>query len=172
MPPRGLILRFTGQPEATRTTLASLTTQELQQRGWNIETLAGEHSGEENVFMQHLRRVYASGIHSDTIAFAAFQSTIPQTTEGSEELLVAVELRTPKYEEANENVRDSDRTPKHLNVTKIVLPPDIEPKQGVADILAKLEGLGLVAGSASQDSLYSEDDEATIRSRLEALGYL
>ena len=135
MPPRKLILGFAGLPSATRTTIASLTAQELKQRGWNIETLEGEH-------------------------LTALQSTAPQTPEGNVEAFVEVELGLPEPEEAD------------LNLTKIVLRPDAEPEQNAADLLSKLEGLGLVAGSSPQDSLYDEDDEAMLRSRLEALGYL
>ena len=58
------------------------------------------------------------------------------------------------------------------HVTKIVLPADDEPERCVAEIFAKLEGLELIAAPASKDSSYDEDDEAMIRSRLEALGYL
>ena len=186
MPPRGLILWFTGLPSATRTTIASLTAQVLKQRGWNIETLEGEHSpadwisvlknskGDEDAFIQHLRRVCASGIHNEAIALVALQSTAPQTPESRVQAFVEVELGIPKYEEVDESrkVVEGDRTSEDLNLTKIVLQPDAEPEQGVADILSKLEGLGLVAGSSLKDSVYDEDDEAMIRSRLEALGYL
>jgi hypothetical protein len=49
---------------------------------------------------------------------------------------------------------------------------EVESEQSVADILSKLEALELISRSASRDSSYDEDDEATIRQRLEALGYL
>lgn len=49
---------------------------------------------------------------------------------------------------------------------------EVEAEQSVADIIAKLAALELIAGSTSKTSPYDEDDEATIRQRLEALGYL
>lgn len=151
MPPRGLTLRFSGQPNATRTAIADLTAQELKRRGWNIETLEGEHFSSNGA------------IHNETTALLARRPTAPQTPEDSVEAFVEVELGISN---------DESRTSEQLNFTKIVLKPDIEPAQGVAEILSKLESLGWVAGSSTQESLYDEDDEAMIRSRLEALGYL
>lgn len=49
---------------------------------------------------------------------------------------------------------------------------EVGPEKSVADILSRLEAQELIAGSASRDSSYDEDDEAAIRQRLEALGYL
>ena len=49
---------------------------------------------------------------------------------------------------------------------------EVEPEQSVADVLSKLEALELIDRSGSSDSSYDEEDEETIRQRLEALGYL
>jgi len=49
---------------------------------------------------------------------------------------------------------------------------EVGSEQSVADILSELEALELITGPASRDSYYDEDDEETIRQRLEALGYL
>ena len=81
---------------------------------------------------------------------------------GNVEAFVEVEIGIPTGEQ-DDGSRDS---------RKIFLPPDAEPEASVADILAKLESLELIAAPASENSSYDEDDEATIRSRLEALGYL
>ena len=49
---------------------------------------------------------------------------------------------------------------------------EVEPEQSASEVLSKLEALELIARSGSNDSSYDEDDEETIRQRLEALGYL
>ena len=177
MTSKGFVLSFTGLPSATKPTIASLTGQELSQRGYNIELLAGQPSatdwisvlnnseGDEDDYIRELRRVCASGTANEAIVLAAVKSKVPQTLadlRGSVEALVEVEIGTPDYEKGDES----------LNFTKIFLQPDAEPEQSVADILVKLEGLELIPAAAPENSSYDEDDEALIRSRLEALGYL
>lgn len=171
MPSKGFVISFTGLPSASRTTIASLTGHELKQRGYNIEPLVGQPSATnwtsvlENSKDDELRRVYASAISNEAIVLAAVKSEVPQTLgdlSDSVEAFVEVEIGIPTDEQ-----RDESR-----NFTKFFLPPDAEPESSVADILAKLEGLELIAAPASENSSYDEDDEAMIRSRLEALGYL
>lgn len=148
MPSKGFVLSFTGLPSTTRTTIASRTGQELEQRGYNIEPLAGQPSAS-----------------NEAIVLAAVKSDVPQTLEdlrGDVEAFVEVEIGIPTGEQD-----DASR-----NLKKIFLPPDAEPESSVADILAKLEGLELIAAPMSENSSYDEEDEAMIRSRLEALGYL
>lgn len=149
MPSKGFVVSFTGLPSTTRTTIASLTGHELKQRGYNIEPLAGE----------------PSGISNEAIVLAAVKSEVAQTLEdlrGNVEAFVEVEIGITTGEQ-DDGSRD---------FTKIFVPPDAEPETSVADILAKLEGLELIAAAASDNSSYDEEDEAMIRSRLEALGYL
>jgi hypothetical protein len=96
---------------------------------------------------------------------AAVKSEVPQTLEdlsGSVEAFVEVEIGIPTDEQGDES----------RNFTKFFLLPHAEPEPSVANILAKLEGLELIAAPAAENSSYDEDDEAMIRSRLEALGYL
>ena len=66
-------------------------------------------------------------------------------------------MSTTKYGEGDEShdAVKGNRADEELNLTKTVLQPGAEPEQG-----------------APKDSDYDDDDEAMIRSRLEALGYL
>lgn len=179
MPPKGFVLWFTGPRSATRTTIANLTGHELKQRGYNIEPLVGQSSvtdwisvlnnskADEDDYTQQLRRVCASGISNEGIVLAALKSEVPRTLEDlrcSVEAFVEVETGAPNHEQGDES--------QNLNFTKIFLQPDAEPEQCVVDIVAKLEDLKLIVAPAPENSSYDEDDEATIRSRLEALGYL
>jgi len=177
MTSKGFVLSFTGLPSATKPTIASLTGHELNQRGYNIEPLAGQPSatdwlsvlnnseGDEDDFIRQLRRICAS---NEAVVLAALKSEVPQTLadlRSNVEAFVEVEIGTPNHEEGE--VKGEG-----LNLTKIFLQPDAEPEQSVAEILVKLEGLELIAAPAAENSSYDEDDEALIRSRLEALGYL
>src|SRR5215212_6589550 len=152
MPTGRFFLAFTDLPNETRPTLAGLIAHELKQRGWKAEAVDDQSS---NV----VRR-----LGGEAIVLAAINSNNP---EAPDSLVRFVEVGIgPKDEKSN--TLDGE----HLDVTKIVLPADAEPKRSVAEILSKLEGMGLLGGPAPKDSSYDEDDEAVIRSRLEALGYL
>jgi len=152
MPTGRFFLAFTDLPNETRTTLAGLTAHELKQRGWK----AGAVDDQSSNFVRRLG--------GEAIVLAAINSNNP---EAPDSLVAFVEIGIgPKDEKSN--TLDGE----HLDVTKIVLPADAEPERSVAEILSKLEGMGLIAGPVPKDSSYDEDDEAVIRSRLEALGYL
>ena len=54
---------------------------------------------------------------------------------------------------------------------EVVVNTDVElPEESAAKILAKLEQLGYIAGSATES--YTEEDEEEVRRRLESLGYV
>jgi len=171
MLPRGFVLWFRGPASETRTTIGSLTTHELKQRGCNVEILDGQSAAtdwmaglgnakdDDDAYIRHLQRVSTSVINNEAIALVVVKSDAPRV-----EALVEVDIGTPKEEEGGDE---------NLNLTKLVLQSSAGPEQSVAEILSKLESLDLIAGQASRDSSsYDEDDEATIRQRLEALGYL
>jgi hypothetical protein len=161
MPARGFVLSFTGPAAVNTSTIANLTEHELKQRGWNIQRLDSQSSA-----------IVLAVINSNTLE-------TPENLRDSLDTVVEVVIRTSTNEEhsatekrSTNEERDNEVEDQHRNLTKIVLPPDAEPEQCVADIFSKLEGLELIAGPGPKDSSYDEDDEATIRSRLEALGYL
>ena len=170
MPLKDFVLSLTGLQSATRTAIANLTAHELKQRGYNIEPLAGQPSAIDWISLlrnskddeqEPLRRVCESG---EAIVLAAIKSKITQTVEDLRNIEAFVEIEI--------GITNDEKGDESRNFTKIFLPPEASPEQSVAEILAKLEGLELITARASENSSYDEDDEAMIRSRLEALGYL
>ena len=83
-------------------------------------------------------------------------------------------LENSKGDDALAVVAHESNTPQTLEdlCRSVEVKVEVEPEQSVAVILSKLETLELITGSASRNSSYDEDDEETIRQRLEALGYL
>ena len=83
-------------------------------------------------------------------------------------------LENLKGDEAIAVVAFESNTPQTVEdlCSSVEVKVEVKSEQSAADILLELETLGLIARSTSSDSPYDEDDEATIRQRLEALGYL
>jgi len=188
---RGFTLCFTGLPSAVKKTIAEMTANELNRRGYKVQTFDDETSGarlkssldhpknNEEADIQRIERVCDLGMGNDAIVIVAVNPQSSGTLEDLRQILqplVEIEIRGSSHRSRDDesgNAGDVDSVHEQLISSKVVVEGDTDKlEQSVAHILSRLEDLELIARLTPKDSSYDEEDEQVIKSRLESLGYL
>src|ERR1044071_1748769 len=199
---KGVTLWFTGLSGAGKTTLARIVEEELRARGHKVEVLDGDvvrtnqtkglgfSKEDRDTNIRRIGFVCNLLARNDCIAIAAAISPyrdIRDEVRRSTGAFVEVFVKCPINVLAERDVKGLYKRAiageiKHFTgiddpyeeplAPEIIVETDNEtPEQSAARILARLEELQYITAGSELDS-YSDEDEAEVRRRLEALGYV
>src|ERR1044071_4181522 len=169
---KGLPLWFTGLSGAGKTTLARLLESELRARGHKVEVLDGDvvrtnlskglgFSQEYRDIRDEVRR--STGAFVEVFVKCPINVLAERDVKGLYKRAIAGEI---KHFTGIDDPYEEPLAP------EIIVETDNEtPEQSAARILARLEELQYITAGSELDS-YSDEDEAEVRRRLEALGYV
>jgi adenylyl-sulfate kinase len=198
---KGVTLWFTGLSGAGKTTLARIVENELRRRGHKVEVLDGDvvrtnlskglgfSKEDRDTNIRRIGFVCNLLTRNDVIAIAA---AISPYRDGRDEVrrdigaFVEVYVKCPIDVLAERDVKGLYKRAlageiKHFTgiddpyeaplAPEVIVETDIEtPDESAARILAKLAELQYIAATATD--AYSDADDAEVRRRLEALGYV
>ncbi|HJQ26235.1 MAG TPA: adenylyl-sulfate kinase [Blastocatellia bacterium] len=199
---KGVTLWFTGLSGAGKTTLARLVETELRRRGHKVEVLDGDvvrtnlskglgfSKEDRDTNIRRIGFVCNLLTRNEVIAIAAAISPYREVRDEVRRdigAFVEVYVRCPIDVLAERDVKGLYKKAlageiKHFTgiddpyeaplAPEVIVETDREtPDESAARIIAKLEELQYIAATSAVDA-YSDEDDAEVRRRLEALGYV